>query len=168
MRKRKRMTILVAAVVLAAATGVRAQQTTQESAPAAQKLTLDGDMALWSVAIKPDKTADFERVMNRLRDALTNSADPPRREQAKGWRVVRVDRALPDGNILYVHVISADVKGADYTIMRILYDELPDERQQLYDLYRGAFARNLALGSGDIAVDMATAPPPSQAAAVAR
>ena len=28
-----------------------------------QKLAFDGEMALWTVAIKPDKTADFEQVM---------------------------------------------------------------------------------------------------------
>ena len=28
-----------------------------------QKLTFDGDTALWTMAIKPDKTADFEQIM---------------------------------------------------------------------------------------------------------
>jgi hypothetical protein len=61
------------------------------------------------------------------------------------------------------------VQGADYTIMQTLYDEFPDERQQLYDLYRGAFAKNLGLGFGDIAIDMATNPAAAaQTAAVAR
>ena len=32
----------------------------------AQKLTFDGDTALWTVAIKPDKTADFEMSAARL------------------------------------------------------------------------------------------------------
>jgi hypothetical protein len=51
----------------------------------------------------------------------------------------------------------------------VLYDELPDERQELYELYRGAFAKNLGLGLGDIAVDMAPAmPSASQTTAAAR
>jgi hypothetical protein len=51
----------------------------------------------------------------------------------------------------------------------VLYDERPDERQALYELYRGAFAQNVALGPGDIAVDMATpSPAPSQTVAVVR
>jgi hypothetical protein len=41
--------------------------------------------------------------------------------------------------------------------MQILYDEFPDERQALYELYRGAFAQNLALAVGDVAVDMSEA-----------
>jgi hypothetical protein len=157
------------ALVIAAHTGVIAQAP-QESAPATEreKLTFDGDVALWTVAIKPDKTADFERVMQRLREALMNSDDPERRTQGKGWKVMRMSKPLPDGNIAYVHVISPVVRGADYTIMQTLYDELADERQQLYDLYRGAFVRNLGLGIGDVAIDMATASPASQTAIAAR
>ena len=32
-----------------------------------QKPTFEGDTALWTMAIKPDKTADFERVMSKMR-----------------------------------------------------------------------------------------------------
>ncbi len=136
----------------------------QQSAPAAPNtLTFDGEVALWSVAINADRTADFERVMARLREGLLNSDRPERREQAKGWRIMRMERPLPDGSIAYVHVIDHVVPGADYTVMQILYDEFPDERQTLYEAYRGAFAKNLALTTGNVAVDMAAgiAPPPS-------
>ena len=61
---------------------------------------------------------------------------------------------MPDGNIAYVHIIQPVVRGADYTIMQILYDEFPDERQTLYELYKGAFAQNLSLAGGSIAVDL--------------
>ena len=59
-------------------------------------------------------------------------------------------KALPDGNIAYVDVISPVVQGADYAVLQTLYDELPNERQELYELYRGAFAQNLALSNGSI------------------
>jgi hypothetical protein len=144
-------------------------QAPQETAAAAAdaKLTFEGDVALWTVAIKPDKTADFERVMQRLREALMNSNNPQRQAQGKGWKVMRMSKPLPDGNIAYVHVISPVVRGADYTIMQTLYDELADERQELYELYRGAFVRNLGLGIGDVAVDMATASPSTSQTAIA-
>jgi hypothetical protein len=169
---RTEITAAVFALVMAAAqTGVIGYglQDSAASVVEREKLTFHGDVALWTLAIKPDKTADFERVMDRLREALMNSDEPQRREQAKGWRVVRIAKPLPDGNIAYVHVIDPVVEGADYTVMQVLYDELPDERRELYELYRGAFAQNLALGLGDIAVDMAvSAPPTPQTAAVAR
>jgi hypothetical protein len=166
----------VLALVLAG--GVAQAQTQTQTQPQAQTeaqevprptLTFDGDVALWTVAIRPDKTADFERVIARLREALVTSDDPQRRQQAAGWRVMKMSRPLPDGNVAYVHIISPVVENADYTVMQILYDELPDERQQLYELYRGAFANNLALAVGDVAVDMSQAlGAPSQAAAIAR
>jgi hypothetical protein len=119
--------------------------------------TMSGDIALWTVAVKPDKTADFERVLAKLRSALSHSSDPVRRQQAAGWKVMKIDKPMPDGNIAYVHVISPVVKGADYAVLQTLYDELPDERQELYTLYRGAFAQNLALSAGSIVMDAGTA-----------
>jgi len=119
--------------------------------------TMSGDIALWTIAVKPDKTADFEQVLAKLRSALANSSDPSRRQQAAGWKVMKIEKPLPDGNIAYVHVISPVVKGADYAVLQTLYDELPNERQQLYELYRGAFAQNLALSAGAIVMNGAVA-----------
>jgi hypothetical protein len=144
-----------------------------QSEPQSQKLTIAGNVGLWTVAIKPDKTADFEAIMAKLRDGLSKSTKPERRQQAAGWRLMKVDTPLPDGTIAYVHIINPVVPGADYTIMQALYDEFPDERQALYEKYRGAFAKNLSLASGTLALDMTAtsaattaappaAPPPAQ------
>ncbi|HKH71292.1 MAG TPA: hypothetical protein VKA59_08080 [Vicinamibacterales bacterium] len=123
-----------------------------------QKLTFDGDTALWTVAVKPDKTADFEQIMQKMRSALMKSADPMRREQAAGWKVMRMTQPLGDGNIAYVHIVHPVVKDADYTIMQTLYEAFPDERQALYEMYRGAFAKNVSLAVGSIAVDLSQTP----------
>jgi hypothetical protein len=140
-------TVAVVALSLAAS---RAEQA-QPNSPA---FTMDGDIALWTMSIKPDKTGDFEKVMAKLRAALAKSTDQTRRQQLSGWKVMRVKKPLPDGNIAYVHIIDPVVLGADYTIMQVLYDEFPEERQTLYDLYRGAFASNLSLATGTVAFDM--------------
>jgi len=146
---------LVAVVVfIAACSVVHAQEQSEPSKPKPQGLLLQGDVALWTVAIKPDKTADFERVVQRLRDGLIHSEKAERKQQAAGWRVVKLDKPLPDGNIAYVHIIAPVVPGADYSLMQSLYDEFPAERQSLYDLYRSAFAQNLALSTGTVIVDM--------------
>jgi hypothetical protein len=150
----------VVVLALVATTSVARAQTAQpttqpaQPAPAAPKLTFSGDLALWTVAIKPDKTADFERVMARLREALTTSSNPDRQKQAAGWKVMKLEKPLPDGNVAYVHVISPVVSGVDYSVMEILYDAFPNERQQLYDMYRGAFAQNLSLAAGRVVLDM--------------
>jgi hypothetical protein len=132
---------------------------TAQSETAAHKFTFDGDAALLTVAIKPDKTADFERIMTRFREALLQSPDPQRKQQAAGWKVMRVNKPLADGNIAYVHIVNPVVKDADYTIMRALYEAFPEERQALYDTYRGAFAQNLSLATGSIVVDFSNAHP---------
>ena len=136
-------------IVVPTAVGTQAAPPTP---PAHQKLTFDGDTALWTVAIKPDKTADFEQIMKRVHEALLKSADPQRRAQAAGWKVMRISKPLADGNVAFVHIVHPVVSGADYTIMQTLYDAFPDERQALYELYRGAFAQNLSLATGTIAV----------------
>jgi hypothetical protein len=128
----------------------------------ASVLSFEGDTALWTVAIKPDKTADFEQTLSKLRSALAKSQDPQRRRQAAGWKVMRMTRPLPDGNVAFVHIIHPVVAGADYAIMPILYDAFPEERVQLYDLYRGAFAANVAAASGNLVANLGGLPTPGQ------
>ena len=70
---------------------------------------------------------------------------------------MKIEKPLADGNIAYVHVVRPVIKGADYTVMQILYDAFPDERQALYEKYRDAFAANLSLATGPVAVDLAKA-----------
>jgi len=154
----------LAAFPSAAAAQSSAPPTSTPAAPVHQRLTFQGDVALWTVAIRPDKTGAFEQIMGRVRDALATSSDPLRQQQAAGWKVMRIAKPLPDGNIAYVHVISPVVHDADYTVMQILYDAFPDERQALYEMYRDAFAASVSLAAGPLAVDMSTR---SAAAAVA-
>jgi hypothetical protein len=146
-------------MVAASNAAARVADQADQGAANHQKLTFDGEIALWTVAIKPDKTADFEQIMTKLRAALRESTDPQRRQQAEGWKVMRVAKPLPDGNIAYVHIVNPVVKGADYTIMKALYDAYPDQRQALYESYRGAFSQSLALATGSIAVDLSSSHP---------
>ena len=39
--------------------------------------------------IKPDKTADFETVMAKLKEALQKSEKPERKQQAASWKVFK-------------------------------------------------------------------------------
>ena len=138
---------------------VFAQQPAQagQAQPAQQapKLTFDGDIALWSVSIKADKTADFEQVIAKLKEALQKSDKPEAKQQAAGWKVMRGVKD-PQGNVIYTHVINPVVPGADYSVMEIIYGSFPDPmvRQQMYDLYRGSFAANLGANVGHVIADL--------------
>jgi hypothetical protein len=161
-----RYAALVSAWLLLGFTGLEPQIHAQSTDSATKKLTFDGDVALWTVAIKPDKTQAFEQIMAKVSAALAAAEDPARQRQAAGWKVMKIEKPLPDGNIAYVHVISPVIHDADYTVMQILYDAFPDERQALYESYRDAFAANLSLAAGPVAVDLA--PRPATAAAASR
>jgi hypothetical protein len=153
--------VWIVASLLAVIAAYRVGEAAQNAADAHQNkgLVLTGEIALWTVAIKPDKTADFEKVLARVHDALQKSDKPERKQQAAGWRVMKVNEPLPDGSIAYVHIIRPVVPNADYTLLKAIYDEFPSESQQLYESYRGAFAKNLSLASGSIVMDMSKPQP---------
>jgi hypothetical protein len=154
---RLRHTALAFAWLLLGLGGFASRVDAQSTEAAPKKLTFDGDVALWTVAIKPDKTQAFEQI-------IAASTDVVRQRQAAGWKVMKIEKPLPDGNIAYVHVISPVIHEADYTVMQILYDAFPDERQALYESYRDAFAANLSLATGPVAVDLARKPASTSAA----
>ena len=90
--------------------------------------------------IKPDKTADFEAVIAKLKEALQKSEKPERKQQAASWKVFKSPDPAAGGNVLYVFVIDPAVKGADYTVSNILAEAFPAEVQALYKQYAEAYA----------------------------
>ena len=120
------------------------------AAPTARTFASDGGMVL--NFIKPDKTADFESVIGKLKEALSKSEKPERKQQAASWKVFKSPDPAAGGNVLYVFVIDPSVKGADYTVSTILAEAFPQEVAALYKQYAEAYASgqnfvNLALVS---------------------
>ena len=116
--------------------GAPAQQAA--AAPTARTFASDAGMVL--NFIKPDKTADFEAVIAKLRDALQRSDNPERKQQAASWKVFRANEPGANGSVLYVFTIDPAVKGADYTVSTILAEAFPTEVQALYKSYAEAYA----------------------------
>jgi hypothetical protein len=109
------------------------------AAPTARTFASDGGMVLNFV--KPDKTADFEAVIAKLKEALAKSEKPGRKEQAKSWKVFKSPDPAAGGNALYVFVIDPAIKGADYTVSNILAEAFPPaEVNELYKQYAAAYA----------------------------
>jgi hypothetical protein len=129
------------AVGLMSATSVFAQ-----AAPAAQAAATPAPRVFASGYgmvlnfIKPDKTADFEEVVGKLKEALQKSDKPGRKEQAKSWKVFKSPDPAAGGNVLYVFVIEDGPKDADYTVSTILSEAFPQEVQALYTKYAAAYA----------------------------
>jgi len=118
--------------------------------PAPQKLTYDGDTVIIAYAANPGKDADYEQVIAKLKDALAKSTDPQAKEQAAGWTITKLAKPLTqDGSSTYLHIISPVVKGADYSIVNIVYAASSDEEKRaFYDLYKGALKGGLVQWNG--------------------
>lgn len=113
----------------------------QQAQAAAAPRVFAADAGLVLNFIKPDKTKDFEAVIAKLKDALTGSAKPERKEQAKSWRVFKSPDPAAGGAALYVFFIDPPVKGADYTVTNILAEAVPaDEMTQLTKQYVESYA----------------------------
>ena len=129
----------VAAVMLVAVPVAHAQDPpAQPAAPAAPVLALEGDVALITILIKPDKTADFELVLNKLKEALGKSDKPERKKQAAGWKVFKSTQ-MAQGSAVYIMWVEV-VKGQEYDISRLIAEVFPVEVQELFAKYKEAFA----------------------------
>ena len=110
-----------------------------QAAPTARMFASDAGMVL--NFIKPDKTADFEAVMAKLKEGLQKSENPQRKQQAASWKVFKSPDPAANNNVLYVFVIDPAVKGADYTVSTILAEAFPMEVQDLYKKYAESYAQ---------------------------
>jgi len=114
----------------------------QQAQPVSNKREFNNDAGMVLNFIKPDKTADFEAVMAKLKEALEKSEKPERKQQAAGWKVFK--SADPAGaNVLYVFVIDPAVKGADYQVSNIILEAFPTEANELLKKYGEAYAQGM-------------------------
>lgn len=108
--------------------------------PPANPFVFGSEAAMMTFIIKADKAADFERVMAKLHQALANSDKPERRQQAAHWKLYKAAEPGPQGNVIYFNVLAPVLKGADYAPSKIIAEVFPTEAQELFLLYRDAFA----------------------------
>lgn len=129
--------IALAGFTLAAAGVASAQEPAKE--PAKPVLTLDGDSAIVLLLIKGDKTADFEAVIAKYREAFAKSDNPKRKEQLAGLTFLKSPTPM-SGNTAYIFRVDPVVKGEEYDITRIIYEVFPSEATDMFNKYKDAFA----------------------------
>jgi hypothetical protein len=146
--------LLSAAAAFGQAPAVQPPAQQAQATPAARVFASDAGMVL--NFIKPDKTADFEAVVARLKEALAASAKPERKQQAASWKVFKSPEAAAGGSVLYVFVMDPAVKGADYTVTNILTEAFPSaDVVELYKQYTGAFSPGQNFVNLTLIADMA-------------
>lgn len=141
---------LAIAAVPALARQAPQPQTTPVQAPASapKPPAAAADMAdMWLVIynVQPARTADFEAVATRVREAMRQSRDERRRRQADGLRIHRSALPNPEGNVVYfVQVPTEAGNEADRTGLDVLIDAvLPAEATALRTRLESALdARN--------------------------
>jgi hypothetical protein len=116
-------------------------------APAGRQFNLGAAMVLNYV--KPDKTADFEKIVGQIKDALNKSSKPERKQQAASWKVFKAAEPGPSNSVLYVFVMDPAVKDVDYTIGAILQEGFPDEIGAIYKSFTECYS------TGQIPVNLA-------------
>ena len=149
-------------MVVALVIGVGVARPAHAQAPAAQAQAAanqrlfpnDGGMVL--NFIKADKTADFEEVMAKLKEALQKSDKPERKQQAAGWKIYKSPDPAAGGNVLYIFIISPSVKGADYQVSNLLVEGLGNnaETNALLKKYAESYATGMNIVNLQVLQDL--------------
>jgi hypothetical protein len=131
--------VALAMLTLAGATVAAGQE------PAKPVLTLDGDAAVITTLIKPDKTADFESVIAKLREALGKNEKPERKQQLAGWKIFKSSQMAPGGagsglSAVYIFYIDPVLKDQEYDLTRLINEVFPSEALEYFNKYKEAFA----------------------------
>ena len=91
--------------------------------------------------IKPDKTADFEAVMAKVKEALAKSDKPKRKQMALSWRVFKGARGRPRRQRrLRLLVRSAGQGRGLFDHRRSSSEAFPNEAQDLWSKFVNCFA----------------------------
>ena len=91
-----------------------------QAEPAKNPFMFMSDGSLLINYVKPDKTADFEMVMGKIKEALAKSEKPERKAQAEGWKIFKTDLPGPGGAVTYFAIVDPVIKGNDYNMRQIL------------------------------------------------
>ena len=130
------------AATLAVGVALGALLTTNEAA-AQPSVTFTGpNAALMFHFVKPGSQADYEGVMQKLKDALQQSenTETDRQAQARGWRVFKANADFTgQGAIPYVWAIDPIVGGANYAAATIMNEVFPADIEELFNTYNGSF-----------------------------
>jgi hypothetical protein len=138
--------VLAVAFVLGAASSSFAQTApaapAQAAAPAKPTLEFKNDAGLIMFFVKPDRTADFEDLMTKLKEGLGKLDAPEAKQQMASLKLFKGPTA--PGATVAVYMLFADpaVKNIEYWFLPILYKTYPTEAQALFQKWQDIRAAN--------------------------
>jgi hypothetical protein len=130
--------VVVSGIALAGFTLAGAAVASAQEAKPAPVMTLDGDAAVITILIKPDKTADFESVIAKYKEAFEKSENATRKQQLAGMKFFK--GASTAQGVPYIILVEPVIKGEEYDITRVVTEVFPVEVQAVYQKYKDSFA----------------------------
>jgi hypothetical protein len=99
-------------------------------------LVFQNDAGLIIFYVKPDKTADFEDLMTKLKDGLAKMEAPEAKQMLAGMKLFKAPVAA--GATVASYVLFADpiVKNTEYWLLSLLYKAYPTDAQALYQKWQ--------------------------------
>ena len=111
--------------------GVAATAQAQQKSPYA----FGGDNAVFMNFIKPDKTADYEMLIQKVKDGLKASDKPERKQMAESWKVYKATESGPGGSAIYISLITPflkSVQNQNISAVNEALNEIFDDMEREY------------------------------------
>jgi hypothetical protein len=101
--------------------------------PAKPTVAFSSDAGMIIFYIKPDKTADFEQLMAKLKEGLGKLDAPEAKQQLASLKLFK--NKVAEGAPVAIYVLIADpaVKSVEYWFLPVLYKTFPTEAKALFD-----------------------------------
>jgi len=144
---------LAAMAVMCAASGVNAQsaaaqtpapQQTPAATPSPQEsmLTAKSAQTIYLNVIKPEKVADFEAAMAKIKEALAKTDKEDLKKLADGWQVFKVTETVGTPNIIYLWVVNPAAIGSVYDPGKIIYGAFPQaEADEIFNKLKDSYVQ---------------------------
>lgn len=95
--------------------------------------------------VKPGKAADFEAVLDRVKEALNKAPSAMLKQQALNWRIYKSAEAITDAAV-FVFAFDPAITTANYDPLLALNQTLPGEVQPLFDRIKDAVIKIERMG----------------------
>ena len=103
-----------------------AQQPAAPAQPTAPKVAFTTPAGVLLVQIKPDKTADFEELVTKLKAGIAKTTDETLKKQGAGLKVFKASEPF-NNNTLYLVMFDPAVSGSEYELFAMLSKTMTPE-----------------------------------------
>ena len=109
--------------------------TAHAQTPAPTPYMFPGGAGLVLNFIKPDKAADWEGLLEKLKDALKASEKPERKAQAASWKIYKATEQPIKEAVLYLWALESAPADVEYSMVKLMTELFPKEARDMYQQY---------------------------------